>query len=433
MGEVSLLIIALLLVATFLRVDFIFYIVYVLVGIYLWSRWFTPRAFKRVRFERRFADHAFLNERVRVALVFHNKGRLPLPWLQLKESVPPELVIGRPPAQAFTLRGGEQVFFHYEIQATRRGYYRLGPLFLRAGDLFGWNEEQAQSDSSYLTVYPRIIPLSDLGLPSRLPFGTIASQQRLFEDPARPVGVRNYRSGDSLRQINWKVSAHRAEIYGNHLMVKTLQPAISLDTAILLNLNTDEYSRRERWRAPEWAIEVAASLAAHLVERQQAVGLMSNGNDPLQRPARAREMRFDEVSGRLLTPEDAGPATMPPAIPPRTGRAHLMKILEQLARIEPRATRSFASWIPQACLHLSWGVTIPTITASGEEGTLQALHRLVRAGFNPVLIVVSPNHRFGQIRERARQLGFSAYLVTDVKDLDEWRRPLMPGSARRYR
>jgi len=44
-----------------------------------------------------------------------------------------------------------------------------------------------------------------------------------------------------------------------------------------------------------------------------------------------------------------------------------------------------------------------------------------------VLIVVTPTHRFGQIRERARQLGFSAYHITGAKDLNEWRQPLATG------
>jgi uncharacterized protein (DUF58 family) len=210
-------------------------------------------------------------------------------------------------------------------------------------------------------------------------------------------------------------------------MVKTLQPAISLDTALLLNLNLNDYDRHHRWSAPEWAIEVTASLAAHLVERQQAVGLMSNGSDPLLGSG-DEGLTFDENSGRLLQTEGTEGAGEAPRILPRTGRAHLMKILERLARIEPRATTPFPEWIPRACLQLSWGVTIPTITPTGDEATCQALHRLVRAGFNPVLIVVKPTHRFGQIRERARQLGFSAYQVAEPKDLDEWRQPLATGS-----
>ena len=43
MGQFAALIIAFLIFAFFLQVDFIFYIVYVCLGIYAWSRWMTPR------------------------------------------------------------------------------------------------------------------------------------------------------------------------------------------------------------------------------------------------------------------------------------------------------------------------------------------------------------------------------------------------------
>lgn len=425
MGDVSLLIIVLLLVAAFLRVDFIFYIVYVVAGVYLWSRWHAPRAFRHIKFKRSFTDHAFLGEQVTVKLTLTNRSRLPLPWLQAAESVPPQLGAGRAPSYALSLRGRQTESFHYQIRPTRRGYYRLGPLHLRSGDLFGWSEQSGVSDASYLTVYPRIIALSRLGLPSRLPFGTIASTQRLFEDPARPAGVRNYRSGDSLRQINWKVSAHT-----NNLVVRTLQPAISLDTAIVLNLARDDYERRTRYSVPEWAIEVAASLAAHLVERQQAVGLMTNGRDPLpqawQQAAMPSAMpsTFDEVSGRLVLSDEAESSAQSTghAIPPRGGRAHLMSILELLARVELAAAAPFPGWIPRACLHLSWGVTVPVVTPRADEQTCQALHHLARGGLNPVLILIAPFQGFGALKDRAKRLGFLAYHVTEKRDMDVWQR-----------
>lgn len=429
MSDVSLLIIVLLAVALLLQIDFVFYIVYVVAGIYLWSRWVTPRAFQKIEVHREFADHAFLGETIGVDLHVQNRGRLPVPWLYVSESIPPQLAARATPTFAVSLRGRGDATFHYRIRSTRRGYYRIGPTNLRAGDLFGWSEQNGKCDASYLTVYPRITPLSRLGLPSRLPFGTIASRQRLFEDPSRPAGVRDYRSGDSQRQINWKVSAHH-----DRLVVKTLQPAISLDTAILLNLDLDDFDRRSRYREPEWAIEVAASLAAHLIARQQAVGLLATGVDPLlQRGDSAEAQVFDEDTGRLLLApdedQDDGDAalTLPGPIPLRRGKAHLMKILEVLARIEAARTIPFLDWIPGACLNLGWGTTVLAITPNGDEKTCQTLNRLVRTGLNPILILITPTHRFGEIRERARRLGFSAFHVTEAKGLDVWRRPRFSG------
>src|SRR5690606_29119085 len=141
-----------------------------------------------------------------------------------------------------------------------------GPLRLTSGDLFGLATPRTGTlPPSYLTVYPRIIPLVQLGLTSRLPFGTVGSKQRLFEDPARPLGTREFRSGDSLRQMNWKASAHTQK-----MLVRTFEPAISLETHVLLNLHSADYERRDRHYLVEWAIVIASSLAAHLTNQRQA-------------------------------------------------------------------------------------------------------------------------------------------------------------------
>lgn len=425
------LILLLLAVAFFLRVDFIFYIVYVFVGVLLWSRFYTPRAMRRLMAGREYNKRAFLGEVVPVKLTLHNNHRLRIPWVQFDESVPPELRLEEAVHQAITL-GGRQTFqTSYHVRGSQRGYYQLGPLRLSSGDLFGLATPYlGYLAADFLTIYPRIVPLTHLGLPSRLPFGTIASRQRLFEDPARPMGVRDFRSGDSLRQINWKVSGH-----ARRLMVKTFEPAISLETVVLLNLHAGDYQRNERAYTVEWAVVVAASLVSHLVNQRQAVGLITNGVDPLRHQGATD---FDETSGRLLYrrkqsaeqsagKEEGGSAVawMPPPILPRNGRSHLMKILEQLARIETDHTVPLDAWASAACVNLGWGVTILAITARGDETTCNTLHRLVRAGFNPILFTIEPDYNFGYVRERARRLGFQAYKVSGMRDLDRWRQPTL--------
>ena len=416
------LIIVLLIIAFLLRLDFIYYIVYVCIGVYALSRWAIPRALGQLRLSRDYNDHTFLGETVTIRLRWHNLGRLPLPWVEFNESIPPALRIGEPVQRVITIGGRQKRDFIYQVQAGRRGFYCLGPLRLTTGDLFGLaSGKTGYLEPDYLTVYPQIITLTQLGLPSRLPFGTIASRQRLFEDPARPIGVRDYHAGDSQRHINWKVSAHT-----DHLLVKRFQPAISLETAILLNLHYGDYEQRD-WRYhTEWAIVNAASLAVHLINQRQSVGLITNGADPLQNPAIDEELLFHEDSGRLMrqkTPDGSSAGFMSLAIPPGNGRGHLMKILERLARIESDLTAPFNQWAATACLNLSWGVTIVVITARGDETTCQTLHRLVRSGFNPILIAVEADHNFGQVRERARRLGFRAFNVTSTSGLDLWRRP----------
>lgn len=423
------LILLLLGVAFLLRVDFIFYILYVAAGIFLWSRWHTGRALQKITASREFRRRAFLGEIVEIKLTLLNNSRLSIPWVQLAESVPPELRLDSSVNQVFHLRGRESRHLFYHVKGQQRGYYRLGPLRLTSGDLFGLANPRAGTlRPDNLTVYPRIVPLARLGLHSRLPFGTIASRQRLFEDPARPMGVRNFRSGDSLRQMNWKASAHTQK-----MLVRTFEPAISLETLLLLDLHSSSYERRDRQYSVEWAIVTAASLATFLINQRQAVGLTSNGIDPLRTQEESR--MFDEVTGRLLydgseTIETARRFISTPLVT-RTGRPHLMKILEVLARLESRDTIPFTEWAPQACSTLSWGVTVVAITAQGDPATCNTLHRLARSGFNPILIAIEPNANFGLVRKRARQLGFQAFNVNDRRDLSDWQKPISSQALRR--
>lgn len=419
------LIVTLFLIAFLFRVDFIFYIGYILIAVYAWSRWLVPRQLRDLQVNRQYTTRAFLGETVPVKVTVTNKSRFPLPWLLIHESIAVHLRGHQTLHRIITLNGRETAHFTYTLYAGRRGYYQIGPLRLATSDLFGLMPDQiGQVPVAYITVYPRIIPLSQLGFPSRLPFGTIAGKQRLFEDPARPMGVRHFRSGDSQRQINWKASAHTRQ-----LMVKTFQPAISLETAVLLDLNSSSYERKGRYGSVEWAITVAASFAAHLVDQKQAVGLLTNGFDPLAIDLEGIELEFDGESGRLLSSDVAKlrqtpQRLIPPVIGTGNGRAHLMKILERLARLEHEETIPLNQWAISACLGLNWGVTILAITAKGDLETCQTMHRLVRSGYNPILIVVEPDGQFGLVRERARRLGFSAFLVSGEKELDEWRQPI---------
>ena len=397
--------------ATFFEIDLLYFVLYVCVGIYFWCRWHTPRALTRVSAERTFNSHAFLGESLPVRVNIKNRSVFGLPWLRVADGLPWELRDNETLNEIVALPRRHGLDLSYSIKARRRGYYRIGPLILETGDLFGlFPEKRHTAGIDHITVYPRLRHIAELGLPSRLPFGTITSHQRLFSDPSRPAGVRDYRSSDSLRHINWKTSSHVGA-----LKVRNFQPAISMESAVLLNLNRSEFTTTSWLDGSEWSIEVAASLIAHLAGRKQAVGLVTNGVDPLRS---TKSAHFDEKSRRLaLAPSEVGKA--PPPFPPKTGRVQLMKLLEVLARIEAGSSSPFHLWAPGACLHLGWGVSVFAITPTADERACSAMHGLVRAGFNPILLITEPVY-FSPVRERAHRLGFSAYRIGTQSDLDAW-------------
>jgi uncharacterized protein (DUF58 family) len=389
MLDISWVLVLLVLIAILLRLDFVFYLVYLGVGTYALARWWTDRNLAGLRVQRRFDDHIFLGQDAEVEIEVRNTRWWPVPWLRLDEAVPTNLQAGDALSQAVSLGPKERLALKYRIMGRVRGYYEVGPLRLGTGDLFGFAEAQGRAvTGQHLTVYPRVIPLAHVDLLSRAPYGTIRSQQHIFADPTRVGGKRDYQRGDALRSIDWKSSAHSAS-----LQVKKYDPAVALGSVIFLNLRAPEYTRQLVRHASEWGIVVAASLANYLAGQRQPVGVGSNGRDSLT-------------------------GAVERVIGPRSGRPHLMKLLEWLARVQlSDDVQPFGEWLPSAALGLAWGTVVIVVTPTGDEATCGALHGLVRAGLTPVLMVTEPHYRLGPIAERARRLGFTAMMAADEHDL----------------
>lgn len=391
MSDLPLVLLILLAVAILLQMDFIFYVVYVLTGTYLLARWRTRRTLPRLQISRHFTDHIFNGETARVEVEVVNPDWWPVPWLRYEEAAPEHLVPGGGLHQVIALRPKERLRLAYEIEGWRRGYYPIGPGRLTTGDLFGFAQAEAlYEEQRHLTVYPRVVPLAHIGLTSQSPHGVIKSAHPIFADPTRISGIRAYEPGDPLRGIDWKSSARTGS-----LQVKKYEPAVSLTTVIFLEMNKAAYSRALQASASEWAVVVAASVAVYLAGQRQAVGLASNGADSLSAATGWR-------------------------IPPRPGRSQLMKLLEWLARVQLSEGISLGDWLPTATADLPWGATVLAVTPVGDEAMCRALHRLRRAGLNPVLLIVEPYARFGVVQERARRLGVAAHPAWSEAELARW-------------
>jgi uncharacterized protein (DUF58 family) len=376
-------------VAAFLRMDWVYYLVYLVGGIWVFSHIWMRRSLGGVQLVREMPGRAFAGETVDARLHISNRSWLPLPWLQIQEAVPLDLK-DQLDYRSVVSVGGHSTYDHpYRLACKKRGYYQVGPLNLRSSDIFGFVEARwDEANPATLIVYPQVVPLAHLGLPSRSPFGTLASRQRLLEDPARMAGVRAYTAGDSLRRIHWKASAHADE-----LLVKKLQPSMAVPVMILLDLDRNSYPVRSLVGSSEWGITVAASVASALVAERQAVGLASNGLDALANVSAA-------------------------PIPQRTGQEQLMSILSLLARIQvQQADRLLADWLPQQTASLPWGTTIVLITPQLDESTLWVLHGAYRRGSRVLVLVCASQPDFRTYQAQGSRLGLEIHSTVWDSDL----------------
>jgi uncharacterized protein (DUF58 family) len=384
----------LLLIAVFLRGDFALTLIYLVIGALVAGLWWSRRALGQVETRRQFSNHAFLGETVKIDLHVQNKGWLPVPWLELRETLPVALVGPNNFQSVIHLGPRADATFEYSVDARKRGYYPIGPLSVSTGDILGLNDSLVvQGQPEALIVYPRIISFTSMEIPSQSPQGTLRHTLPLFEDPTRVFGKRGYTSGDSLRRIDWKSSAA-----SGHLQVKLFEPSIALETFIVLNLNAEDYYYRSRVDSTELAIVIAASISNWIVEKKQMVGMMVNGHDPLT------------ADGN------------PQSIPPHKGKRHLMRLLETLARADIAENSALVPLIQRQRYQLAWGTTLILITGTASDELLDELYQARRWGQNGVLILAGRNAPDEAIRRRAKTFGIPIYSIATESDLKIWMR-----------
>lgn len=383
----------LFIIAAVLRIDFFFTVAYLFLGVYLLSQVWMRRAMRQVRARRRFPARAFSGDETTTELLVHNDGWLPVVWLKLHESLPVDLTAPPFLREVIVLGPQERRRLTHTLECRRRGYYAIGPLRLRVGDLLGIADPgDVQIEAEPFIVYPRVVRLHELGLPTRSPLVALPARTPLFEDPTRVMGVRPYQRGDSPRRIHWTATASARQ-----LLVKQYEPSIARETLIFLDLDREHYGRRRRYTATELAIVVAASMAHHIIVNEGlSVGLATEGWDPLSE----EKARF--------------------SLPPRVERSHLMRLLEVLARIEVVEGTSFPDLLRQESVKLPWGATLAVIAGRESEQLFDTVVYLRRAGFALSLILVQPLRLSEELRRRADRLGVSVHRVWNERDLEAW-------------
>lgn len=392
--EIVFLLAVLLGTAAIVKGGFALTIIYLFLGIYIISLFWTRQSSRNISCERKFERRAFLGEEVPVRLEIRNSGWLPIPWLLVYESLPVELAAGTSIKRVLSLgpHGHTQVV--YNLVAYKRGYYPVGPFTTKLGDTLGLADLlDLEKQSDFITVYPRIIPLTNAKLPSRSPLGTLRHHLPIFEDPSRVRGKRDYVASDSMRRVDWKATASTGR-----LQVKQFEPSIALQTVIFLNLNSAEYGTRRYIDSTELAIVIAASLANWAVSQKQSVGLTTNGVDSLTNNLRVQP------------------------IPSRKGRGQLVHILDLLARLRTTETHPLTELLNRETPNLPWGTTVVIISGSINDALFDEIFQIQRRGQNVVMIIAGHGGNIKQARQQARRFGFPIYAFPTEKSLDNWRR-----------
>lgn len=308
-----------------------------------------------------------------LALQFTNRKLLPLAWLTVSDIFPSGLELltdeTRPTASLdknvlvslVSLRWYERVTHTHRVVGAHRGRFRLGPAELASGDVFGLQQsrrELAQVD--HLTVYPKIVPVTALGLPAGRPMGDWLAPRRLIEDPLRFAQVREYVAGDNPRHIHWRASARTGT-----LQTKVFEPSdtLALMLAVDVQTVTDAYAIVPEYL--ELAATAAASIALEALDQHLMVGLCANSIG------------------------DAGEYWQ--LIRPGRHPSQARVLLERLAALEGFRGRPFADMLQDVRRSLPLGATLVAISATPGPEVLEALLAIQESGHPVALLTIGEN------------------------------------------
>ncbi len=380
--------------AAFSRDQVVFAILYLFTGAYLLARYWTRQSIRNLVFERKISPYAFIGDKVQVNFTLRNNGWLPITWSKIQEALPMELTEAGSFRRVVSIGSKETQAFKYELEAKKRGYYRIGPFRIASQDILGLSGEvSVESGPDYLTIFPNVIPLRFIQIPSSSPLGVIRHIQPIFEDPSRSAGKREYKAGDSTRKIDWKASART----GN-LQVKVYDPSIDLRVVLFLNLNFLDYDTRYKSAATELAIVTAASIAHWVIDQRLEAGIVINGIDAA-----------DSVRGFDI-------------LQPRKGRGQLLRILELLARSQGGELAGNNEFLAAHRSIVGWGTTLILITGMADDTLFGTLHQLRRSGIHTVLIICGDVRNAQAIEFRSRFFNIPVYLFKSEQNLDIWRK-----------
>ncbi|MFC1910300.1 DUF58 domain-containing protein [Chloroflexota bacterium] len=302
------------------------------------------------------ARRLFPGETVELKMRLENRKLLPLPWIQVDEEVPVQLVAdsrslepGDKPGTGLITRTTSLLWYtatswKYELFCAKRGYYAIGPTTVTSGDIFGFYPRTVRRPQlDYIIVYPRIFAITDLGIPSLYPVGDTRAELRIFQDPIRTIGLRDYTPRDSLRLIHWKATARH-----QNLQVKIFEPTTTLNIVLFLAVDSFQHYGAISEDDFELGISATASIASHVSQQGNPVGLYVNTRQA-----------------------DTGESAI---IPPGSSGGQLVNILEALAKTTATVSSPSDVFLQSEARGLPWGTTFILVVSQPNESLVNIIN-----------------------------------------------------------
>ncbi|MDZ8200036.1 DUF58 domain-containing protein [Microbacterium sp. SSW1-59] len=276
------------------------------------------------------------------------------------------------PPLASGLRGSQRVIERsYTVTGVSRGVHAIGPFDLTTTDPFGLARRRTvRTEPTQITVTPAVVDLPGLPDAAGASGGSRLTVDLHLGQGADNLVARPYQSGDSMRRIHWRATAHRDE-----LMVRQEEQESTPEATVVLDLGALRWSP-EAMAAPgaddafETGVSTCVSVVARLVRDGYSVDVVDSDGETLADRIDASEMvEVDALITRFATllarPDDHLPRLAPVFTGGMSGPVVLI-----VGRLDPTDIASIAPIAHHSTLPMVLAVTprADALTAAEDAG-----------------------------------------------------------------
>jgi len=229
--------------------------------------------------------------------------------IKIRDYYPQEFAVSTTTVTA-NINANQNQELTYTVYPNQRGEFAWGNMQVRQLGMWElvWDDWQIPQ-STQVKVYPDLVGLRSLTIRLTLQSSGSIRKTRQMGIGTEFAELRNYRSGDDLRFIDWKATARRS--YGNTgPLVRVLEPEQEQTLLILLDRGRLMTAKVQGLQRFDWGLNTTLSLALAGLHRGDRVGVGI----------------FDRQVHTW--------------IPPERGQNHLNQLIDKLTPIQPELIES---------------------------------------------------------------------------------------------
>ncbi|HHV46124.1 MAG TPA: DUF58 domain-containing protein [Tissierellia bacterium] len=330
----------------------------------------------------------YVGDRVAISYTVRNMSKFTAPYIEVENSISRQLTGEEAPRTMTTLNPKGFYTHNEELTLKRRGYYQIGEIEVAIKDVFGfYSIKKRMASDTALIVYPKPRELNSFRITSIEQLGEMLIDDKAFEDRSRISSLREFRNGDSVKSIHWKLSAKLGD-----LIIKEFDNSADTNVMVFVDNYRGLFTNDKDHRLEDKIADIGISIVNYYLGKNIPVSLQTQDGD-----------KVVEVNGK--------------------GKSDLKPFLEAFARFRGNGLFDFSVFMKKRMGVIKKGSTVVIITpnidrAIGTQGIM-----LKSKNLNPLFIVATDKeNNTGYIDMRVenslREEGIPVYILdyeTNIK------------------